>query len=124
MGKAAAFRFLYPFFAVVVAVVQYALVVPHGVAYYPEGFTAEVLGLLEALGEFRQGLRHYGVYDGIGVGYALAAAQHSELELVAGEGEWGGAVAVGGVYAEPRHRAYAAFKYPVAALLVFLLVLY
>ena len=67
----------------------------------------EVLRLLQPVGELAQLLSHDGVEHHVGAGDGLRGAQHTELELVAGEGQRGGAVAVGGVLRDLRHGVHA-----------------
>ena len=57
----------------------------------------EVRRLLQLIGELAELLGHDGVQSHVGTGDGLAGAQHPELELVAREGQRGGAVAVGGI---------------------------
>ena len=60
----------------------------------------KVFRALQRVGKLPQGLRHGGVDHHVGTGDGVARAHHAELELVACEGEGGGAVAVGGVPVE------------------------
>ena len=67
----------------------------------------EVCGLLQTVGELAQLLSHDGVEHHVGAGDGLGGAQHTEFKLVAGEGQGGGAVAVGGILRDLRHGIHA-----------------
>ena len=62
----------------------------------------EILCLFEAVGILPERLGNGGIEHNIAAGDGVRRAQHPELELVAGEGEGRGAVAVGGVAGELR----------------------
>ena len=100
VGQAAALGLGFPGIAVAVAVEDHTAV---GVQRLldPGGGCALKVGSAGSLGhELLQRLGNGGVQDGVGVGQVLGRAGHTELKLVAGEGEGGGTVAVGGVLAE------------------------
>ena len=67
----------------------------------------EVICLFQNVGELAQLLGHNGVQHHIGAGDGLRGAQHTELELIAGEGKGRGAVAVSGVLGDLRKGIYA-----------------
>ena len=86
-----------PLLGVAVAVEEDALVIAEGVAHEAHGDGGEVLvGTIgNVVHEALALLCDSGVEDDVGVREVLLAAAHTELELVAGEGERGSAVAVG-----------------------------
>ena len=67
----------------------------------------EVRRALQFVGVLPQGLGHSGVENRVDGGNGLGRAHHTELELVAGEGERRGAVAVGHVPSKARKRVDA-----------------
>ena len=72
-----------------------------------DGGAGKVLSALQLVGVALQLLGHSGVQDGIAVAEVLRRTGHPELELVAGKGKGGGAVAVGGVLAELGQNVHA-----------------
>ena len=62
----------------------------------------EVVGLFQLVGKLHQLIGHSGVEHDVGACDGEGGAERTELELVAGEGERRGAVAVGGVLREVR----------------------
>ena len=107
VGQAAALGLDLPLGRVAVAVEDDAPVVADGPLDQGDHRVGEVLGGFQLVGVALQLLGHGGVQDGVGVAEVLVAAGHPELELVAGEGEGGGAVAVGGVLAELGQHVHA-----------------
>ena len=86
----------------------------HLLAVLERGVLELILGrTLECVGEGLERLGHSGIEHQVGVGDVLLGAAGTELELVAGEGERGGAVAVGvvlhqlgqGIGAQVKHAA-------------------
>ena len=67
----------------------------------------KIHGALQLVGKLLQLLGHDGVQGDVGVCNRLGRAQHTELKLVAGEGNGGGAVAVGGVLGNYRQHIHA-----------------
>ena len=72
-----------------------------------DGCTGKVLSALQFVGVALQFLGDSGVQDGVAVAQVLSRTGHTELELVAGESEGGGTVAVGGVLAELGQNVHA-----------------
>ena len=62
--------------------------------------TLEVLNSLQPVGIDHQTLSHGGVEHDVSTGDGVGRTYHTELKFIAGEGEGGGAVAVGGVPTE------------------------
>ena len=100
VGQAAAGCFFFPLGRVAVAVEDDPAMVPDGALDQGDGGTGKVLSTFQLVGVALQLLGHSGVQDGIAVAEVLRRTGHPELELVAGKGKGGGAVAVGGVLAE------------------------
>ena len=100
--QATALRFLHPFVGVVVAVEDDALMFRDSAADQLLQSGREIRRLLQFVGKLGKLLGHNGIEYDIGTGYGELRAQHAELELVAGEGKGGGAVAVGVVLGEAR----------------------
>ena len=80
---------------VAVAVEDDTAVVTDGALDQSNGSAGKVLSALQLVGVALQLLGDSGVQDGVAVAQVLGRAGHTELKLVAGEGERGGAVAVG-----------------------------
>ena len=99
--------FFFPLGGVAVAVEDDPAMVPDGALDQGDGGTGKVLGTFQLVGVALQLLGHSGVQDGIAVAEVLSRTGHPELELVAGKGEGGGAVAVGGVLAELGQHVHA-----------------
>ena len=97
IGEPAAFRLLYPRLIVAVAVENDALVRGEGVVQQGLQGGLEVFRPLQNIGELPQLLCHDCVQHHIGAGDGLGGAEHTELKLVAREGEGRGTVAVCGV---------------------------
>ena len=72
-----------------------------------DGSGGEVLGTFQLIGIALQLLGDGGVQDGVAIAQVFGRAGHTELELVAGEGEGRGTVAVGGVLAELGQHVHA-----------------
>ena len=102
-------RLLDPFRGVVVAVEYDSAVLAHNAFDYLVDGAVEVLCLAQLLRGKTELVRHDGVEDGVGVRNRERGAQHTELELVAREGERGSAVAVGAVHCELGEHADADF---------------
>ena len=100
IGQAPAFRLPQPGLVIAVAVEDDALVAADDLPDKVVEGGLKVLGLLQSVGILAQGLGHGSVQHHIGAGDGGRGAQHTELELVAGEGKGGGTVAVGGVLGE------------------------
>ena len=98
--QSAFFRFLDPFVRVVVAVENDALVRGVGVAQDCFDLGVEISGRFEPVGEAGEHVRDDGVYHDVRAGNREGRAGHTELELVSGEGDGRGAVAVYRVLAE------------------------
>ena len=96
----AAFRLVEPLVGVAVTIEDDVLMRGERGAYPGKRGLFEVLRAVDCLREVFEGLRDGGVEDRVGIGQVDLAARHAELELVAGEGERGGAVAVGVVLQE------------------------
>ena len=108
IGQTALGGLLAPGLAVVVAVEEDALVLAdksaqHALQCSVEGHTLRDPGL-ERGAEFVDAPGHEGVEGHVGAGAALERAYGAQLELVAGEGQWRGAVAVGRVARQCRYR--------------------
>ena len=100
VGQAAALRLLLPGLGIAVAVEDDAAVVVQRFLDPRGGGALKVSSALGLGHKALQLLGYGGVQDGVGVGQVLGGAGHTELKLVAGEGEGRGPVAVGGVLAE------------------------
>ena len=100
VGQAAAGSFFFPLGSVAVAVEDDAAVVADGPLDQSDGGRGKVLSTLQLVGVALQLLGDGGVQDGVAVAQVLSRTGHTELELVAGEGEGRSAVAVGGILAE------------------------
>src|SRR5699024_8912480 len=107
VGQAAALGFGLPGFAVAVAVEDHPAVVVQRLFDPGGGGALKIGGGGGLFHKVLQGLGHGGVEDGVRVGQVLGGAGHAELELVAGEGEGGSTVAVGGVLAELGQHVHA-----------------
>ena len=101
-----------PVLAVAVAVEDDTLVGLEGVMQQVLQVRPEVVGLLQNVRELLQLLGHDGVEHHVGAGDGLGGAQHTELELVAGEGQGRGAVAVRGVLGNLRQGVHADLQLP------------
>ena len=99
--------FLLPFLAVAVTAEDDPLVVGEGLADQVVKSLVKVLRSFQHIGKLPQLLGHNGVQGNVGAGHRLGGAQHTELELVAGEGQRTGAVPVGGILGDGRHHVHA-----------------
>ena len=107
IGKAAALRLLDPLIRVAVSIEDDALML--GSVFFDQIVNrhVEVFRLLQYVAGLGEGLRHNRIEHHIGLRHRIAGADHTELELVAGEGEGRGAVPVRGVLGEIRQGAHA-----------------
>ena len=98
--KPALFRLGDPFFRIVVAVEDDALMLPDNPLN--EGFqrSLKIRGSFQLVGKLRQRFRNNGIENQVGAGDGEGRNQHAELEFIAGKGEGRGPVPVGGVLAE------------------------
>ena len=105
--KSAARRLLKPFVIVSVAVEDYALVLAYRFLYKLVQSRIEVRGFLKLVRKLTELLCDCGVQHDVGTGNGQRRAGHTEFELVSGERERGGAVAVRGVLRKSRQNVNA-----------------
>ena len=98
--QAAGFGFLYPIVTVAVAVEDDALMLAYHAADKLVQVVFKIRRALERVGILAQGFGDRRVQHDVRAGYGDRGAKHTELELVAGEREGRGAVAVSGVLGE------------------------
>jgi len=108
--EAPAGGFLHPLVGVVVAVEDDAAVLFHGILDDAQNFGIKVIAVFQTVGEFPEGVGHDGVEHITGHRHRGGGAYHPELELIAGEGEGGGAVPVGAVLRELRQGGHAGLQ--------------
>ena len=107
VGKAAPLRLRDPALVVAVAAEQNALMLGKDALDQLVERGREVLRALQLLRELLKLFGHDRVEDGVRAGDGLAGAEASEFELVAGEGDRGGAVAVGRILGNGRQDVHA-----------------
>ena len=78
----------------------------------------EIVRLFELLRELRQLLRDNGIQDNVRAGDGQAGAEHPELELVAGESERGGAVAIRRILGEAGENVHADLQLRLVLLII------
>ena len=98
---------LLPFLGIAVAIEDNAPVVRQGLANQLLQGCFKILGLFQLIGKAAQLFGHNGIQSDIGTGDGLGGAQHTQLELVAGEGQGAGTVAIRGVLGNGGHHVHA-----------------